>query len=165
MTICRCPPYFNSIKVQLELDYFTGVLPTSQLFQFHKGTIRTFVPPLLALLDLYFNSIKVQLEPISEQSIHCNTEFQFHKGTIRTYFAFHLIPISAYFNSIKVQLELLSKQKSYHSNRLFQFHKGTIRTDCSSEKRSAKTEFQFHKGTIRTCSFAYLRQKCCISIP
>ena len=32
--------YFNSIKVQLE-HYFTGVLPTSQLFQFHKGTIRT----------------------------------------------------------------------------------------------------------------------------
>ena len=105
MTICRCPPYFNSIKVQLELDYFTGVLPTSQLFQFHKGTIRTFVPPLLALLDLYFNSIKVQLEPISEQSIHCNTEFQFHKGTIRTYFASSLV-----------------------GGLLFQFHKGTIRT-------------------------------------
>ena len=34
---------FNSIKVQLELIYMIGALIGAGLFQFHKGTIRTFV--------------------------------------------------------------------------------------------------------------------------
>ena len=57
-------PYFNSIKVQLELDYFNGVLPTPQLFQFHKGTIRTIGCSSSPVMVLNFNSIKVQLEHI-----------------------------------------------------------------------------------------------------
>ena len=62
---CRtrtCDPYFNSIKVRLEHTYPIE----SELilkFQFHKGAIRTYVPPKIryALLG-----------------------FQFHKGAIRT---------------------------------------------------------------------------------
>ena len=32
--------YFNSIKVRLELEFYTALAP-SKIFQFHKGTIRT----------------------------------------------------------------------------------------------------------------------------
>ena len=33
---------FNSIKVRLELDLSHRHMFTAQIFQFHKGTIRTF---------------------------------------------------------------------------------------------------------------------------
>ena len=33
-----------------------------QVFQFHKGTIRTVIPARKNSLQLYFNSIKVRLE-------------------------------------------------------------------------------------------------------
>ena len=56
------PIYFNSIKVRLELrDFMIAMMVL--LFQFHKGTIRTYrwrIPMIIYLL------------------------FQFHKGTIRT---------------------------------------------------------------------------------
>ena len=76
--------YFNSIKVQLELIYFLGLIG-SALFQFHKGTIRT-----------------------SESLLTCSAKsgFQFHKGTIRTTAVKQLYSIQHDFNSIKVQLEL-----------------------------------------------------------
>ena len=35
-------PHFNSIKVQLELPIFPLPLSFPSLFQFHKGTIRTY---------------------------------------------------------------------------------------------------------------------------
>ena len=54
--------YFNSIKVRLELDYFLGVLPTPQLFQFHKGAIRTCPKYCTNDQKPNFNSIKVRLE-------------------------------------------------------------------------------------------------------
>ena len=54
------------------------------LFQFHKGTIRTKNSPYLSIFRLYFNSIKVQLEPGSQSSYYNQMSFQFHKGTIRT---------------------------------------------------------------------------------
>ena len=54
---------FNSIKVQLEQGN-SGTGNSSGAFQFHKGTIRTFSEKVLKLTTSYFNSIKVQLEPI-----------------------------------------------------------------------------------------------------
>ncbi len=52
---------FNSIKVQLEHDsVFRQVF--QPLFQFHKGTIRTYERLCVEHLMSYFNSIKVQLE-------------------------------------------------------------------------------------------------------
>ena len=98
--------HFNSIKVQLELgiggltqwvfnefQFHKGTIRTYYniyqfrhiKFQFHKGTIRTIQRCFLSLFEIYFNSIKVQLElnPLTS-SFKCNP----------------------YFNSIKVQLEL-----------------------------------------------------------
>ena len=45
LSSANSPPiiYFNSIKVQLELDW-KSLQPLYKLFQFHKGTIRTFAP-------------------------------------------------------------------------------------------------------------------------
>ena len=58
--------YFNSIKVQLELNYL------------HSDII----------VQLHFNSIKVQLEPADTSGVQQVPDiFQFHKGTIRTYIA------------------------------------------------------------------------------
>ena len=56
--------------------------------------------------DIYFNSIKVRLEPSSTPLKAAEEGFQFHKGTIRTILK---VPLN-----IKISL--------------FQFHKGTIRT-------------------------------------
>ena len=77
-------PYFNSIKVQLELPIFPLPLSFPSLFQFHKGTIRTNVAPEVLRLINYFNSIKVQLELRNLTLESLVFVFQFHKGTIRT---------------------------------------------------------------------------------
>ena len=96
---------FNSIKVRLELQNYLN--PTYYVqFQFHKGTIRTFL-----------------IYPIIYQDII----FQFHKGTIRTLLALcNEIPLFD-FNSIKVRLEPSIMQMENKITQ-FQFHKGTIRT-------------------------------------
>ena len=61
------------------------------------------------LLSLYFNSIKVRLEPdVPCFRCYLKTAFQFHKGTIRTIIKIVIkVAIYAYFNSIKVRLELV----------------------------------------------------------
>ena len=118
---------FNSIKVQLELNFFELIIYHLFVFQFHKGTIRTticnckirhyrhfnsikvqleqFVPKTITLLYLYFNSIKVQLEQPSRSRKRRARKFQFHKGTIRTSPSSPSALCVPYFNSIKVQLE------------------------------------------------------------
>ena len=55
-----------------------------QIFQFHKGTIRTVPHAVVRLHHLDFNSIKVQLERTSCRGAPPSSRFQFHKGTIRT---------------------------------------------------------------------------------
>ena len=77
---------FNSIKVRLEPAFRGPYHYQIQVFQFHKGAIRT-AEPNEERFDLdNFNSIKVRLE------LYCSfnvvvplTEFQFHKGAIRTH--------------------------------------------------------------------------------
>ena len=55
------------------------------VFQFHKGTIRTRYPGSGCTHHLDFNSIKVQLEhPLPFILASGSLPFQFHKGTIRT---------------------------------------------------------------------------------
>ena len=56
---------FNSIKVQLEHQNATTAF-RAQIFQFHKGTIRTSFFFIFLLSTLDFNSIKVQLELLSK---------------------------------------------------------------------------------------------------
>ncbi len=77
-----------------------------QLFQFHKGTIRTSGRVMMLHFVMYFNSIKVRLEPHFTIIIKDRILFQFHKGTIRT--------------------SIFVNQNNYYVS--FQFHKGTIRT-------------------------------------
>ena len=77
------------------------------LFQFHKGTIRTTNWRIVASVYADFNSIKVQLE-LEFLIIQIRLiPFQFHKGTIRTSSTVHTIDSVLHFNSIKVQLELV----------------------------------------------------------
>ena len=76
-------------------------------FQFHKGTIRTWLHWRSEDNNRHFNSIKVQLE----QSLF-----------------FLFVVVVRYFNSIKVQLELDLPDNIVTTILLFQFHKGTIRT-------------------------------------
>ena len=62
---------------------------TFVLFQFHKGTIRTYAGlKCMFMQSINFNSIKVQLE-LSYMVVCARTLyiFQFHKGTIRTHFS------------------------------------------------------------------------------
>ena len=53
--------HFNSIKVQLELTVEREE-GDPQVFQFHKGTIRTLTLEVMNIFVSHFNSIKVQLE-------------------------------------------------------------------------------------------------------
>ena len=75
--------YFNSIKVRLEHTQgrFDALV---NLFQFHKGTIRTVRTDTIRVPVADFNSIKVRLEPLC-------------------FIFFHAIHLN--FNSIKVRLE------------------------------------------------------------
>ena len=76
---------FNSIKVQLKLQISIPLYVSDILFQFHKGTIKTFYEYLLHHHHLHFNSIKVQLKlPKRETEKASVFQFQFHKGTIKT---------------------------------------------------------------------------------
>ena len=68
-----------------------------QAFQFHKGTIRTREKSMLVLIQLYFNSIKVRLEP-------------FQNGLNNA--------VNQYFNSIKVRLELVSEQSRLYRSQI-----------------------------------------------
>ena len=54
--------HFNSIKVRLEPLRASRQAAQSPQFQFHKGTIRTFLEQGSILSQLNFNSIKVRLE-------------------------------------------------------------------------------------------------------
>ena len=54
--------HFNSIKVRLKL-HKSLTLHSHIVFQFHKGTIKTFSLSLSSFQSLYFNSIKVRLKP------------------------------------------------------------------------------------------------------
>ena len=120
--------YFNSIKVQLELLSKVHWLRFVKVFQFHKGTIRTFgfqtKIPILSYFNsikvqlerggfhfprspvLYFNSIKVQLELLVLWLVVC---FLHNFNSIKVQLELHLVRhskiASTYFNSIKVQLE------------------------------------------------------------
>ena len=62
------------------LDYYS-----SNQFQFHKGSIKTFLilRSIVFIID-YFNSIKVRLRPFASESVQTNLLFQFHKGSIKT---------------------------------------------------------------------------------
>ena len=85
MELPRWDIYFNSIKVRLELYVLRNFYLSQEVFQFHKGTIRTFRGKLKS----------------SEYHL-----FQFHKGTIRTQAIKNVLDAEYDFNSIKVRLEL-----------------------------------------------------------
>ena len=57
----------------------------SQVFQFHKGTIRTQEQTVEPTQEKNFNSIKVRLEHDNYAVVYNSSVFQFHKGTIRTH--------------------------------------------------------------------------------
>ena len=76
------------------------------IFQFHKGTIKTVKGCIEIKCPAHFNSIKVRLK-------HEPCEYLYRRPSD--------------FNSIKVRLKRI-KPRSRHSAFLFQFHKGTIKT-------------------------------------
>ena len=82
-------PRFNSIKVRLE-RCGCAMPPAVPVFQFHKGTIRTSLPPIQTNAYSRFNSIKVRLEQSNGYRHKPGyNKFQFHKGTIRTTYNHH----------------------------------------------------------------------------
>ena len=64
------------------MTFFSDVI--HELFQFHKGTIKTYYEKNYALRQVNFNSIKVRLKLIVMLNITFRDVFQFHKGTIKT---------------------------------------------------------------------------------
>ena len=84
---------------------------------------------IVLLLLEYFNSIKVQLEPLLPIRLN-ETPFDFNSIKVQLELTFHTVICLRlrYFNSIKVQLELKRLNYVLFHISVFQFHKGTIRT-------------------------------------
>ena len=84
MSLLTYNAHFNSIKVRLE-QIASSVDSINVAFQFHKGTIKTYMQKEGDGAKVNFNSIKVRLK---QSIVHDNNkfilEFQFHKGTIKT---------------------------------------------------------------------------------
>ena len=75
---------FNSIKVQLSQAYKAKVDSLSNIFQFHKGTIKPCRTVHASCSYASFNSIKVQLShELTPRTVLFTDNFQFHKGTIK----------------------------------------------------------------------------------
>ena len=100
--------YFNSIKVRLE-HLLNIHLNKIQVFQFHKGTIRTLFPyekvRYYAIFQFHKGTIRTRFFRITEYRKH---QFQFHKGTIRTWLPLKIMLLIPNFNSIKVRLEQIT---------------------------------------------------------
>ena len=76
--------YFNSIKVRLRRirAVSVGFLP---LFQFHKGSIKTFLKMRIVRKIQTFQFHKGSIKTMCLcYSYSCNNVFQFHKGSIKT---------------------------------------------------------------------------------
>ena len=125
---------------------------STQLFQFHKGTIKTVyqVAGVIFYRAFQFHkgTIKTSLSRLIGIIIPL---FQFHKGTIKTVgdYGAYITPHGG-FNSIKVRLKRRYPTILLPSHILFQFHKGTIKTQISTMLYISCITFQFHKGTIKT---------------
>ena len=87
------------------------------VFQFHKGAIRTLIVPYITFFPFSFNSIKVRLEPKARISNMLRDQS---------------------FNSIKVRLERVSFAFQFGSGS-FQFHKGAIRTNIIQRYKASTT--------------------------
>ena len=145
---------------------------SSIIFQFHKGTIKTFTSSAGSSSPNYFNSIKVRLKLGS--LLHRLYDGNFNSIKVRLKHSLCLNPFlqvfQTDFNSIKVRLKL-NGSTQIRMQTEFQFHKGTIKTikwydnrfrdlhfnsikvrlkQDSINQRAFALEFQFHKGTIKT---------------
>ena len=121
--------HFNSIKVRLE-PLVADALKKKDLFQFHKGTIRTASLNRAYLPTMPFQFHKGTIRTLYQEMFTLLTEqFQFHKGTIRTHFPALRRKEYHHFNSIKVRLEPSHLEVGHADILIFQFHKGTIRTN------------------------------------
>ena len=118
---------FNSIKVRLR-RCLTPCFCLLQLFQFHKGTIKTVRSMRPGRSPRSFNSIKVRLRPV-RLSGDGSTSLCFNSIKVRLrHFEFdHDLKKCSSFNSIKVRLR---PGVCPHLGNFcgFQFHKGTIKT-------------------------------------
>ena len=129
MSLLTYNAHFNSIKVRLE-QIASSVDSINVAFQFHKGTIKTYMQKEGDGAKVNFNSIKVRLK---QSIVHDNNkfilEFQFHKGTIKTILQMHILRQDfLHFNSIKVRLKHIYADAYQYAISKFQFHKGTIKT-------------------------------------
>ena len=82
LTLKSSPFQFHKGAIRTIKAHF-GVTPPDK-FQFHKGAIRTISSLVMRVLLIYFNSIKVRLEPAPFTPSTDDVGFQFHKGAIRT---------------------------------------------------------------------------------
>ena len=135
------------------------------LFQFHKGTIRTFIGCFILQNLAHFNSIKVRLEHNYDDINEMVVKFQFHKGTIRTILTeMAIISVLMHFNSIKVRLELEWTNKDVKD--FIHFNSIKVRLELHKLARlQCYKSFQFHKGTIRTLNPTRFSELETISIP
>ena len=123
-------------------------------FQFHKGTIRTCCLTRVSSRISYFNSIKVQLEPISTNNDQASiSNFNSIKGQLEQISSKKFSLIVRDFNSIKVQLEHSSIITIVYDMLEFQFHKDTIRTFVSCHNIQELGNFNSIKVQLEPTNF------------
>ena len=142
--------YFNSIKVRLiPKEFFVSYYST--VFQFHKGSINTFLPShfFLALRIFQFHKGSINTRPPTFMLL-VFVEFQFHKGSINTYRNNPNQLQRMYFNSIKVRL--IRETAEGRRKQIADFNSIKVRLiPANSLAVSLRLRtFQFHKGSINT---------------
>ena len=132
--------HFNSIKVRLELKRKYIVEMLHQVFQFHKGTIRTFSVSWVYSFYYHFNSIKVRLE-------HCSRD-----GSSTDY---------SYFNSIKVRLE---PERHNAVEIKFNFNSIKVRLELYATYKLVTADSDFNSIKVRLEQDEHNTQVACVNI-
>ena len=141
---------FNSIKVRLK-PHRINAKKQRDIFQFHKGTIKTRYPLRYEDILPYFNSIKVRLKlAYIDMPMRAEAYFNSIKVRLKLGLLMLFVFLICYFNSIKVRLKRSRQDDIGTEFSKFQFHKGTIKTPSLSTYWCPSNLFQFHKGTIKT---------------
>ena len=120
-------------------------------FQFHNGTINTFIVYYNDNGLFGFNSTTVQLIQVWYSVFSVNKLFQFHNGTINTSYHFFYTIFFCSFNSTTVQL--IQKTKADKPHARTSFNSTTVQLIRYTRIAFALMQvFQFHNGTINTLS-------------
>ena len=122
----------------------------SIIFQFHYGTIKSFIEFCSIVSNIHFNSTMVRLKAVW-MGFLARRKLHFNSTMVRLKVSHGIMceRLSCNFNSTMVRLKEGSAV-TVGVTTIFQFHYGTIKSGISRENEFHDVAFQFHYGTIKS---------------